>query len=251
MWSQTAKFLVILQESLKENKKNMREGFDVRVLVIAAHPDDEVYGMGGTMAKLTARGDEVYVLIVTEGCSTQYLGNEEIIKEKKEEAIRSNNILGVKKVFFGDLPDMKLDTVPHTEINRIIENAIQEIRPHAVYTHFYGDVNNDHKEVFKSTMVAVRPVHTQCVKEVYCYQVPSSTEWAPHIVSDAFTPNIFVEISDHIIQKTEAIVAYQTEIRKYPHPRSTEVVAAYDEALAKKVGMDKVEGFVLIRKLIV
>jgi len=221
----------------------------MKILVIAAHPDDEVYGMGGTIAKLSSQGHEVYTLIVTEGCSAQYKDQLYLINEKREQAIKANAILGVKEVFFGNLPDMRLDTLEHVEINAVIEKAIISIKPDVVYTHFYGDVNKDHKCVYESTLVAVRPVPSQCVCEVYCYQVPSSTEWAANVAQNAFLPNVFEEVSAHYGKKQESIIAYSSEIREYPHPRSLKVVSIYDLALAKRNGLEIAEGFMLIRKV--
>ncbi len=221
----------------------------MRVLVIAAHPDDEVYGMGGTIAKLSSKGYDVYTLIITEGCTVQYKDNPELIEEKKKQALKANSCLGVKKVYFGDLPDMRLDSIEHIKINAVIEKIVRDIAPNIVYTHFYGDVNKDHKCVFESTMVAVRPVASQYVQEVYCYQVPSSTEWAANVTRSAFIPNVFEEISPFYEQKQQSILAYSTELREYPHPRSLEVVKVYDEALAKRNGLNLAEGFMLIRKV--
>lgn len=221
----------------------------MKVLIIAAHPDDEVYGMGGTIAKLASRGNEVYTLIITEGCSTQYNGNKEIIQEKKEEAIKANKILGVKKVLFGDLPDMKLDILPHVDINRVIEEAIDKIKPEIVYTHHKGDINKDHRMVYESTLVATRPQYQQCVKKLLSYQVPSSTEWNAQVVDEIFMPNIFEEIEQCYYLKKEAINAYQTEIREYPHPRSLEYVETLDKSVGLRVGTGKAEAFQLIRDI--
>lgn len=221
----------------------------MKVLVIAAHPDDEIYGMGGTIAKLTQEGNEVYVLIVTEGCSSQYVGDVDKIAIKKKEANRANSMLGVKEVLFGDLPDMKLDAIAHVEINNVIEKAVREIQPDIVYTHHHGDVNIDHQKVFESTMVAVRPTATQCVQKVYCYQVPSSTEWHANNEKYMFLANTFEEVGAQYELKQQAILAYESELREAPHPRSVETVSIYDTALGRQVGLKKAEGFVLIRSV--
>ena len=220
-----------------------------RILVIAAHPDDEVYGMGGTMAKLSAK-NEVYTLIITEGCSTQYKGNLEILNIKKEEALKANKILGVKKVIFGDLPDMRLDTISHIEINALIEKTIDEIKPHIVFTHHHGDVNKDHKLVNESTLVATRPVYGQCVESVFTYSVPSSTEWGIESKNNIFIPNVFSAIENYYEKKQSAILAYESELREYPHPRSIKVIESYDKTLGYKLGCKKVEGLSVIRHLI-
>lgn len=225
----------------------------MKILVIAAHPDDEVYGMGGTIARLSSEGNEIHVLIVTDGCTAQYANRPdlpEIITKKHEEALQANEILGVKKVHFGTFPDMRLDTVPHVELNRLIEETVDAVRPEAVYTHFYGDVNLDHQMVCRSTLVAVRPVPGQCVKELYCYQVPSSTEWSPQLAHTAFLPNVMVDITKFGAVKEEAILAYQTEIRAYPHPRSPQYVRETDSARGLQWGMGACESFMQMRKFL-
>ena len=223
-----------------------------KILVIAAHPDDEVLGMGGTIAKLTQTGNEVYVLIVTDGSSSQYRDSDElnkIIEDKKLETKACADVLGVKKVFYGELPDMKLDCTPHIVINQIIENTVNKLQPQIVYTHFWGDVNMDHQQVYKSTLVAVRPVMGQIVKELYCYRVPSSTEWTPNKGDTMFMPNVFVDISDVAEQKYEAFAKYSTELRDYPHPRSVQYLRETDKATGLKVGLYCAEEFVLLRKI--
>ncbi len=224
----------------------------MRVLVIAAHPDDEVYGMGGTIAKLASEGHDVYVLIVTDGCSSQYRNHKnlnEIFEMKKQEAKEANMIIGVKEIFFGNLPDMKLDVVPHIEINEVIEDAVKKIRPEEVYTHFYGDVNMDHRLVYKSTLVAVRPVPGQCVKRLYAYSVPSATEWSPQRAETGFLANVFIDIKKYEVQKYLAIKVYQTELRDYPHPRSIKSIQAFDLAVGLQCGMESCESFILLRSL--
>ena len=224
----------------------------MRILVIAAHPDDEVYGMGGTIAKLTSLGHEVYLLIVTDGSTSQYKDSEnlaEIIENKKQETAASSSFLGVKEVFYGGLPDMQLDTLPHITINKVIEDVVRHIQPTIVFTHFWGDVNQDHREVFKSTMVATRPVFGQVVKKVYCYNVPSSTEWAPQIPQCVYNPTNFVDIAQFSDVKKMAIEAYKTEMREYPHPRSVEYVSIADKYMGLSCGLNSAEGFIVIRDL--
>lgn len=224
----------------------------MRILVIAAHPDDEVYGMGGTIAKLAAQGHEVHVLIVTDGCTAQYAGRPdlpEIIEKKHREAIEANTLLGVKQVHFGTFPDMKLDTVAHVEVNRLIEETVEKVRPDTVYTHFYGDVNLDHQMVYRSTLVAVRPVPGQCVKALYAYYVPSSTEWSPQLAHTVFLPNTMADITGFEAQKEQALLAYQTEARAYPHPRSAQYVRETDRARGLQWGMGSSEAFMLLRKI--
>lgn len=223
-----------------------------KVLVIAAHPDDEVLGVGGTVAKLSAQGVDCHLLIVTDGSSAQYRDSDhlhEIIEAKKFETHRCANLIGFKTIHYGDLPDMKLDKTPHIIINQVIEKVIDVVQPDTVYTHFWGDVNRDHQEVYKSTLVAVRPVMGQMVKEVYCYKVPSSTEWTPNKADTMFMPNYFVDIEKFAEQKYKAFACYATELRDYPHPRSVQYLRETDKAAGLRVGLLAAEEFVLLRKL--
>lgn len=224
-----------------------------RILVIAAHPDDEVLGMGGTIAKLVRDGNTVDVLIVTDGSSAQYRDSNhlaEIIETKKKETRNCVDVLGVRDVYYGELPDMKLDTTPHIRINQVIEDVIDKVQPDTVFTHFWGDVNCDHQNVYKSTLVAVRPVMGQVVKELYCYRVPSSTEWTPNKADTMFMPNFFVDIEQFSEQKYKAFACYSTELRDYPHPRSVQYLRESDKAAGLKVGLLAAEEFVLLRKLV-
>lgn len=223
-----------------------------KVLVISAHPDDEVLGMGGTIAKMVKEGKEVDLLIVTDGSSSQYRNADnlaEIIEAKKLETRRCADVLGVKEIYYGELPDMKLDCTPHIEINQVIERVIDELQPDMVYTHFWGDVNADHQNVYKSTLVAVRPVMGQVVKQLFCYSVPSSTEWTPNKEDTMFMPNVFVDITDVAEQKYEAFGMYTTELRDYPHPRSVQYLREADKAAGIRVGLLSAEEFVLLRRL--
>ena len=222
-----------------------------RVLVVAAHPDDEVLGMGGTIAKLSDHGFETAILIVTDGSSSQYRDDPNlvtILKQKEEETRKCAEILGISKLFYGGLPDMRLDTVPHIEINRAIERVIEEYQPHCVYTHFSGDVNKDHRLVYESTLIACRPTETQCVKRLLAYSVPSSTEWSIQINSDVFMPTWYEDIHGVYAEKKYAAMnCYQTELRAYPHPRSIEYLRNADIAEGNHVGIPAAESFMLLR----
>lgn len=223
-----------------------------KVLVIAAHPDDEVLGVGGTIAKLSSQGVECHLLIVTDGSSSQYRDSGhlyEIIEAKKLETKDCSSSLGVKSIHYGELPDMNLDKTPHVVINQVIEKVIDELQPDTVFTHFWGDVNCDHQEVYKSTLVAVRPMMGQVVKELYCYRVPSSTEWTPNKADTMFMPNYFVDIKNYAEQKYKAFACYSTELREYPHPRSVQYLRETDKAAGLRVGLLAAEEFVLLRKV--
>lgn len=224
-----------------------------KVLVIAAHPDDEVLGVGGTIAKLSSEGVECHLLIVTDGSSSQYRESDclrEIIEAKKQETKNCSDLLGFKSIHYGELPDMKLDQTPHIVINQVIEKVIDEVQPDTVFTQFWGDVNRDHQEVYKSTLVAVRPVMGQVVRELYCYRVPSSTEWTPNKADTMFLANYFVDIEKFAEQKYKAFACYSTELREYPHPRSVQYLREADKAVGLRVGLLAAEEFVMLRKLV-
>jgi LmbE family N-acetylglucosaminyl deacetylase len=221
----------------------------MKVLIIGAHPDDETYGMGGTIAKYTSRGIVVHVLIITDGSSSQYNNYKEMIMRKKKEAKNAMEILGVEKIELESFPDMKLDTIPHIEINKLIENKIKNFNPSIIFTHHWGDINKDHRLVFESTIVATRPINNQTLKSIYTYETPSSTEWSSMELNDKFVPNLFIDISEFMDQKIKAIEAYESELRKFPHPRSTEAVRAYDKKNGIIIGRTFAERFTLIRSI--
>jgi N-acetylglucosamine malate deacetylase 1 len=218
-----------------------------RVLVVAAHPDDEVLGMGGTIALHTARGDEVRVLVVTDGSSTQYPGDAELRAQKEGEALRAAAELGVTDYVHLDLPDMRLDTLAHVEVNRVVEEQVREHAPQVVYT-VQPDVNQDHRVLFDSVAVATRPVPGQLVRRVLTYAPASSTEWTPAAVS-WFVPNWYVDVTETLERKIAAFACYATERREYPHPRSERAIRATAEFHGTTCGCEYAEPFVLVRGL--
>jgi LmbE family N-acetylglucosaminyl deacetylase len=191
------------------------------ILVIGAHPDDEVLGAGGAIAKHAAAGDEVHALIVTEGTTAQY-DDKSLIEQKRRDARACADVLGMTDIHFGDLPDMRLDDVAHVEVNTVIEEVCAEVEPDVVYTHSRREVNRDHVAVHDSTLVATRP--SNGVEMVLAYETPSSTEYAPE--TTGFEPTLFVDISDYLETKTDAFECYDIEIREPPHPRSVKALRA-------------------------
>lgn len=221
----------------------------MRVLVIAAHPDDELLGLGGTIAKHSSNGDEVHVLMITEGSSTQYKDQPDMIEQKKREITNVKNILRISDVHFVDLPDMKLDTLAHIDVNNPITKAVHKLQPEVVFTHFYGDVNKDHRVIFESTMVAVRPATNSSIKKVICYNTPSSTEWNIQQGHTAFMPNMYVDITEFLDKKLEALHQYKSEMREYPHPRSPESVRIHANYWGNHIGVEAAEAFMIVREI--
>jgi len=225
----------------------------MKVLVVAAHPDDETFGVGGTIARHTMQGDEVWVLILADG-SEGRVPRDKHIELRKQCALEACAILGVKKVIFCSFEDQKLDALPLLDVIKPIENTIGEFRPEVVFTHFMGDLNQDHRAVFQATIVATRPFPNSSVKRLLCYETPSSTEWAPPFQTSVFAPNVFVDISTTLSKKIEAIKKYDTlhvcEVRPYPHPRSYQAIDIWSRRHGVVVGCEAVEAFMLIREIL-
>ena len=219
----------------------------IRVLVIAAHPDDEVLGMGGTIAVHSERGDVVRVVVVTDGSSTQYPDDAATRARKEEEARRAAAELGVTDYVHLDLPDMRLDTLAHVEVNTIVEEHVRDLAPQVVYT-AQPDVNSDHRVLFDSVAVATRPTPGQPVRRLLTYAPTSSTEWTPAPVN-WFLPNWFVDVTGTLERKLAAFVHYETERREYPHPRSERAIRAAAEYFGASCGCEYAEPFVLVRGL--
>ena len=219
----------------------------MKVLVFAAHPDDEVLGMGATIALHAERRDDVRIVCVTDGSSTQYPGDAETRRRKNEEAQRAAAELGVEDYRHLDLPDMRLDTLPHVELNRVVAEHVLELAPDVVYTP-HPDVNRDHRALFDSVAVASRPTPGQPVRRLLTYAPTSSTEWTPAALN-WFVPNWFVDVTETFERKLAAFVHYETEHRAYPHPRSERALRAHAEFFGASVGCEYAEPFVLVRSV--
>lgn len=218
-----------------------------RVLIFAAHPDDEILGMGGTIAWHADRGDAVRICCVTDGSSTQYAGDLEILRQKQQEARKAAETLGVSDYVHLDLPDMRLDTLPHVDVNRVVERQVAEFQPDTVYS-VQADVNLDHRTVFESVAVATRPVPGQTVRRLLTYAPTSSTEWTPAPVT-WWRPNWFVDISANLERKLEAFRHYRSEWRDWPHPRNDRALRVHAEYWGTVAGRPAAEPFVLVRAL--
>ena len=222
------------------------------ILVIAAHPDDEVLGCGGTVARFEAEGDKVYTLILGEGitardASSDQHKREEGIRGLKKQAEAANKILGVKKVYTFDFPDNRFDTVALLEIIKVIEKVKKDVKPDVVFTHLYGDLNIDHQITFKAVMTACRPTEDERVKEIYSFEIPSSTEWNVPSSLTYFIPDYFVDVSKSLKVKINALKEYETELREFSHPRSLKAVELNAKQWGVKMGFEAAEAFKTIR----
>lgn len=224
------------------------------VLVVAAHPDDEVLGVGGTAARHAAEGDEVYALILGEGQTSRGAHREdtakEIVDELHQNTLESARVIGYREVFFADLPDNRFDHVDLLDIVKVVEEKILALQPQIVYTHYSGDLNIDHQYTARAVLTATRPVGKCSVREIYAFETLSSTEWNfDYSAQPAFSPNVFVDITDHYIEKERAMGCYITEFCAFPHPRSLTGMDALSRTRGMAAGMERAEAFMLIRKL--
>lgn len=222
-----------------------------RVLVIAAHPDDEVLGCGATISKYSSRGVQFMVLFIAEGSSCRYADpacaeSVAAIANRTRQAINALDLLGVKDYHFKDLPCGRLDQVPMIEINKAIELAIRKFDPDTVLTHSALDANNDHRIVSRATVMATRPGAQNRVARLLSYEVLSSSEWS---FGEAFVPSSFEQIEEpDLALKCQALMAYKTEVKAYPFPRSEQAVRAQAMNRGMQAGVPLAEAFQLLRE---
>jgi LmbE family N-acetylglucosaminyl deacetylase len=223
----------------------------MKVLVIVAHPDDEILGCGGTMSRLSSEGHEVYISILGEGATSRHKeradadpGEVAALRSSAEKAAR---IVGAKKVFTHDLPDNRFDTVPLISIAKQVEELISTVKPQQIFTNHGGDLNVDHGCVNRAVLIATRPQAGMIVPEIYAMEIPSSTEWSFQQVEPVFRPNVFFDITSSLERKIEALGEYRQELRPFPHPRSPESVRNIARRWGSVAGCGAAEAFELIR----
>jgi len=212
----------------------------VKILVIAAHPDDEVLGMGGTIKKLSKKNHDIHLCVVSEGASAQY-SDKKMIEVRRKACERAGEKLGVSKIKFLDFPDGRLDLVPELEINIELEKVISKFKPKIIYTTPSNDISQDHKKVYQSTLVAARP-QSSSVKCVMSYEIPGT-------VIKPFCPNVYENIIKEFSLKINAFKEYSSEIEKFPHPRSIDSIENLAIKRGIESGLKKSEAFELIRNI--
>ena len=222
------------------------------ILILAAHPDDEVLGCGGTIAKLSAEGATIHVAFLADGVFSRIgdqIKQQDELQIRRKAAQKACDILGVNSLSFGDFPDNRMDTVALLDITQAIESLITEHQPDTVFTHHAGDLNIDHRRMHEAVVTACRPQHGHPVKKLLCFEVPSSTEWQLPGSAPAFQPNWFEDISATLNRKMAALDAYAAELRDWPHPRSKQGVEHLAHWRGATVGVDAAEAFILGRTL--
>jgi LmbE family N-acetylglucosaminyl deacetylase len=217
------------------------------VLVVAAHPDDEVLGCGGAIARHVDEGDAAHVVFMSDGVSSRDVDCEQAMEERNIAQTRALQVLGVSSSSSLGFRDNRMDAIPLLDVVQPLEAVIREISPCTIYTHHFGDLNIDHRVTHQAVLTACRPLPGSGIHEILTFEVMSSTEWAGpgHL---PFQPNVFVDISQHWPKKLRALDAYASEIRAVPHSRSIDHLDALARHRGACVGVERAEGFGLVRR---
>lgn len=222
-----------------------------KILIVAAHPDDEVLGCFGTVARLIQEGYEAYTLILGEGKTSrdekrQVENKKDEIAVLNNEILNANNAIGIKKVFVESFPDNRFDSVDLLDIIKVISKVKNEVKPDIIFTHYEHDLNIDHQITYKAVVTATRPMQDECVKEIYSFEILSSTEWNYPV---SFSPDTFYDVSDTLDLKIKAMEEYISELCEYPHPRSLNGIELNAKYQGMRVGKIAVEAFKSVRIL--
>lgn len=223
------------------------------VLVVAAHPDDELLGVGGTIRKLVNEKKLCRAVIMAEGLTSRHDTRSETNKgnllELQSDARAAAKEVGYTSIDFCGLPDNRLDTEDLLDIIKMVSWYVEKYQPDTVFTHFHGDLNIDHQRVNEAVLTACRPVGDYCVKRIYAFETPSSTEWN-YRYAEPFTPNVYFDVTDTLDAKIRGMECYRSERRTSPHPRSAEALRALACYRGSAVGYDYAEAFMLLRETV-
>jgi N-acetylglucosamine malate deacetylase 1 len=231
-----------------------------KVFIIAAHPDDEVLGCGGTLARHAAEGDDVHILIMAEGVTSRDKTRNAGARKNElsilaQTAQNAGSFLGVQSVELLSFPDNRMDILPLLDVIKEVEARLEKIQPTVVYTHHSGDLNIDHQITHRAVVTACRPYPGQTVRTLLFFEVPSSTDWQVAGMENTFQPDWFVDISDHLEtesyldKKIQALEMYENEMCGFPHARSIEAVRSLARVRGAGVGLKAAEGFKIGRRL--
>lgn len=222
------------------------------VLVVAAHPDDELLGVGGTVRRFADEGKVVRALILAEGITSRtdkrLETNVDALEALKSDARKAASIIGYKSIEFSGLPDNRMDGMELLDVIKIVSGYIDKYQPDTIFTHHHGDLNIDHRITNEAVLTACRPVDDNPVKQIYAFETPSSTEWN-YNYENTFCPNVYVDVSSTLETKIEAMRCYRSESESYPHPRSSEALRAVALYRGSNCGYNMAEAFVLLRQI--
>ena len=224
-----------------------------RVLVFAAHPDDELLGLGGTVRRIANEGIHVRAVIMAEGLTARTDRRSDIdalqLSQLQADARKAAEIVGYKSIDFCGLPDNRMDSMELLDVIKIVSKYIEMYRPDTVFTHHHGDLNIDHRITCEAVLTACRPVGQYGVKRIYAFETPSSSEWDFNY-QKAFTPNVFFDVTDTLDAKIRGMACYRTESTQYPHPRSPEALRGLAMFRGSNVGFGMAEAFELLRECV-
>ena len=224
-----------------------------KILVVAAHPDDEILGCGATLLKSTSKGAKVKTVIVSEGVTSRKIKNSAVkirqIKDRHNASIKAHSFIKGCKLVNLNFPDQKLDTVSMLTITQKIETEIEKFNPNIIYTHHHGDLNLDHRIVNNATLTACRPFPKSNIEQIFTFEIPSSTDWQVQGSNEYFVPNYFNDVSRFMDKKIKMLKKYKFEMRKWPHSRSFENVKYLAKTRGATAGCEAAEAFRLIRTI--
>ncbi|MDN3691682.1 PIG-L deacetylase family protein [Chryseobacterium tructae] len=221
-----------------------------RVVVVAPHPDDEIIGCGATIAKHIKSGDEVTIIVATnasEGAPELFPMSQ--VENVRAEAVAAHQFLGVKETVFLDFPAPALNAFPEFKISLEIAKVFQRIKPTHLYLPHPGDIHQDHKAIYRASLVAARPQGSDKISNIYCYETLSETEWTP-MQEKPFVPNHFIDVTDVFSKKAEAMKFFTSQIKHFPHSRSVETFEALAMYRGSTVGVERAEAFSVERQLV-
>jgi len=219
-----------------------------QVLVVAPHPDDEVLGCGGAIARHTDCGDDVHILVVTRADPELYPDDDE--DDFRQEVKAAHQLLGVASTTYLDFPAPRLDTIAGYQLADAIAQVIRQIQPHTIYLPHHGDLHTDHQRVYQATLVASRPINGCSVRQLLCYETLSETDWSPTRADSVFIPSVFVDIEHHLPTKLKAMTCYSTELKPFPHPRSLDALEALARVRGATAGLAAAEAFAVVRQIL-
>jgi LmbE family N-acetylglucosaminyl deacetylase len=210
------------------------------VLIVAAHPDDEVLGMGGTIHKLSLLGSRVRVIFLSDGVGSRDQARESL-ESRQLSAMSALKLLNCTDVAFYDFPDNAMDSIPLIQIVKTIEMNLNDFNPTVIFTHFPHDLNIDHRITSQAALVASRPKVNSRVKYLFYFEVQSSTEW--NFGASQFRPDLFVDISGNIEHKCKSLMEYRVEMEEFPEARSIGGIEARNVVRGVTVGVTSAEAF--------
>lgn len=215
------------------------------VFVVAAHPDDEILGVGGTLARHVRDGDTVHMVIMAEGATSRTEQGQGDVEALRQAARNAAEAIGAQPPLFAGFADNRMDGVDFLDVAQWLEQALGELHPDVVYTHHHGDLNVDHGVVHNAVLTAFRPLPGQAAPAIYTFETPSSTEWGRK--SEPFLAQHYVNIADTLETKKAALAHYAMEMRAFPHPRSIEAIEALAKWRGAEAGMAAAEAFGVVR----